>query len=124
MNFTKIKTPQAARQARHLRVRKKVAGRAGRPRLSVFRSPQHIYAQVIDDQSGRTLASASSIDAEIKAQLSGKKKTQVAEIVGLTIAQRAKQAGAAQVVLDRGGFRYHGRVQALAEAARKGGLVF
>ncbi len=118
------KTSHSARLARHLRVRKKVSGSTARPRLAVFRSPRHIYAQVIDDSTGRTLASASSIDAEVRSKLQGKKKVQVAELVGELVATRAKQAGAEQVVLDRGGFRYHGRVEALATAARKGGLVF
>ena len=124
MLFRKIRTPQAARVARHLRVRKKVTGSQARLRLSVFRSPRHIYAQVIDDATGRTLASASSLDADVRSQLTGKKKTQVAQIVGQVVAQRAKEAGAEKVVLDRSGYFYHGRVQALADAARKGGLVF
>ncbi|MSQ24832.1 MAG: 50S ribosomal protein L18 [Dehalococcoidia bacterium] len=112
------------RLARHRRVRKKVAGTAARPRLAVFRSSTHIYAQLINDAEGRTMASASSVEGEVRGQRTGKKKKEVAEIVGGLLAERAKGAGVSQVVFDRGGFKYHGRVQALADAARKGGLVF
>ena len=113
-----------ARLARHKRVRKKVGGTEGRPRLCVFRSLNHIYAQIIDDTSGRTLAFASTLDAEIKAELDGKNKSARAGVVGACIAQRAKDKEVGQVVFDRGGYKYHGRVKALAEAARKGGLKF
>ena len=109
---------------RHQRVRSKVAGTADRPRLNVYRSLSGIYAQVIDDGSGRTLVSASTLDADLKAHLEGLKKTEQARLVGELVAQRAKAAGIVQVVFDRGGYRYQGRVRALAEAARKAGLEF
>ena len=115
---------RAARNARHARVRTKVKGTAPRPRLCVFRSLEHIYAQVIDDSRCRTLASASTIDPKIKGETAGKKKTAQAELVGSMIAKRASEAGITQVVFDRGGYKYHGRIKALAEAARQGGLKF
>lgn len=118
----KGKTAVAARQRRHERVRAKVKGTALRPRLCVFRSLSHIYVQVIDDDAGRTLAAAS--DVEKTASRDGKKKTEVAGAVGDLIAQRAREKGIEQVVFDRGGYRFHGRVKALAEAARKAGLRF
>ncbi len=118
------KTARAARIRRHLRVRKKVEGTPERPRLAVFRSLSHIYAQVIDDQAQRTLVAASDLEPTVRAQVDGKKKTERAEIVGTILAQRAKERGITRVVFDRGGFKYHGRVKALAEAARKGGLEF
>jgi large subunit ribosomal protein L18 len=90
----------------------------------VFRSLNHIYAQVIDDVKGHTMAAAGSMDPDIRTQLKGKSKTQVAELVGGLVAKRATGSGASQVVFDRGGFKFHGRVKALAEAARKGGLIF
>ena len=96
----------------------------GRPRLSVFRSSKHIYAQVIDDQLGRTLAAASTMDAELRSQLKTGADQKAAEQVGKLIAERAKSAGVEAVVFDRGAYRYHGRVKALAEAARAGGLAF
>ena len=120
----RAKTARDGRLARHERVRKRVRGTTGRPRLAVFRSATHIYAQVIDDDQGRTLAHASSLERDLRAAKPGKSKRQVAELVGAAVAQRATVAGATKVVFDRGGYRYHGRVQALAEAARKGGLVF
>ena len=113
-----------ARCGRHTRVREKVHGTDSRPRLCVFRSLQHIYAQVIDDSRGHTLASASTIDPEIKNDANGKKRTAQADLVGLLLAKRALGAGITQVVFDRGGYKYHGRVKNLAEAARKGGLKF
>jgi large subunit ribosomal protein L18 len=113
-----------SRERRHRRVRARVTGTAQRPRLNVFRSLTNIYAQVIDDEAGRTLASASSIDPEVRTQLEGKKRTEAAKIVGKVVAERAKQAGINSVVFDRGGYRYHGRVAALAEGAREGGLEF
>ncbi|MCJ7707862.1 MAG: 50S ribosomal protein L18 [Anaerolineales bacterium] len=118
------KSREQMRSHRHVRVRKKVGGTAERPRLNVFRSLSGIYAQVIDDGSGQTLAAASTLDAEIKPRLKGLKKTEQAALVGELIAQRAKAHGVVQVVFDRGGYRYHGRVRALADAARKGGLEF
>ena len=113
-----------ARQRRHLRVRKRVNGIPFRPRLNVFRSLSEIYAQVIDDEAGKTLVAASSIDNELRKTMSGKTKTEQAEIVGQAIAERAKSAGVEQVVFDRSGYRYIGRVKALADGAREGGLQF
>jgi large subunit ribosomal protein L18 len=111
------------REKRHTRVRAKVSGTAERPRLNVFRSVNHIYAQVIDDDAGATLASASSLDASVR---DGKKGGNIegAKQVGALIAQRAKEKGINSVVFDRGGFKYHGRVKNLADAAREGGLEF
>jgi large subunit ribosomal protein L18 len=117
-------TSRDARIRRHVRVRAKVTGTAEAPRLAVFRSLNHIYAQVIDDTRGHTLAAASTLDAEIKTAAKGKKKIGISELVGSLIAKRAIDAGIKQVAFDRGGFRYHGRVKALAEAARKSGLKF
>jgi large subunit ribosomal protein L18 len=113
-----------ARIRRHIRVRKNLAGTPERPRLAVFRSLGDIYAQVIDDEAGTTLVSASSIDKELRKQMEGKTKTEQARLVGEAVASRAKAKGITMVVFDRGGFRYIGRVQALAEGARKGGLEF
>jgi large subunit ribosomal protein L18 len=113
-----------ARNRRHVRVRQKVSGTAEKPRLCVFRSLNHIYAQVIDDILGNTLVTASTLDAEIKGDTKGKKKTGRAELVGLLLAKRAVDKGIKQVAFDRGGFKYQGRVKALADAARKGGLKF
>ncbi len=120
----KTKTPRAAKQRRHIRVRKTVAGTPERPRLAVFRSLNHIYAQIIDDTAGRTLAAASDLEKDVRAALDGKKKAEVATLVGQSVAKKAKEAGIRAVVFDRGGFRYHGRVKALAEAVRKGGVNF
>jgi len=117
-------TSRLARQRRHARVRKKLTGTAEKPRFCVFRSLNHIYAQVIDDTAGRTLVATSDLDAELKNKVDGKKKMESAELVGSQAAQRALSKGIKQVVFDRGGFRYHGRVKALAEAARKAGLEF
>lgn len=113
-----------SRQRRHLRVRRKIEGTTGRPRLNVFRSLEHIYAQVIDDEAGHTLAAASTLDADLREQISGKNKVEQAKVVGQALAERAKASGIGQVVFDRGGYRYHGRVKALAEASREGGLEF
>jgi large subunit ribosomal protein L18 len=99
-------------------------GTAQRPRLAIYRSVAHIYAQIINDEDGRTLASASTIDREVAKQIEGKDKTESAKVVGEYIASRAKAAGVEEVVFDRGGFRYQGRIAALAEAAREGGLKF
>ena len=118
------KSRSAQRIKRHLRVRSMVEGTAARPRLNVFRSLIGIYVQLIDDGAGHTLASASSIDAELRGQMKGKNKTQQAELVGETIAKRAQAKGIKQVVMDRGGFRYTGRIKALADSARKQGLEF
>jgi large subunit ribosomal protein L18 len=115
---------RVARLRRHRRVRKHVVGRPDRPRLNVFRSLRHIYAQVIDDSREHTLVSASTMDQEVKAQLQGLSKTEQAQVVGKVLAERALSQGIGQVVFDRGGYRYHGRVKALADAAREGGLDF
>ncbi len=114
----------AHRQQIHRRVRRSVSGTSERPRLSVYRSVGNIYAQIIDDQNQRTLVSASSIDKSMKAQMKGGGNVAAAKVVGKTIAERAKAAGIEKVVFDRGGYRYHGRVQALANAAREAGLNF
>ena len=116
--------PRVARYNRHRRVRLKVEGIASRPRLCVFRSLNHIYAQVIDDSQGHTLVSASTLDPEARSDADGKSKTGKAELVGLLLAKRALDKGINQVAFDRGGYKYHGRVKALAEAARQGGLKF
>jgi large subunit ribosomal protein L18 len=113
-----------ARTRRHRRVRQKVSGTADRPRLCIFRSLNHIYSQVIDDSRGHTLVAASTLDAAIAGDAKGKKKTARAEMVGALLAKRALDKGISQVAFDRGGSLYHGRVKALAEAARKGGLKF
>jgi len=113
-----------SRARRQRRVRGRLSGSAERPRLNVYRSLMHIYAQVIDDASGHTLVSASTIDAEVRAQMAGKKKAEQAKLVGQIVAERAKAAGLTRVVFDRGGYRYHGRVKAVAEGAREGGLEF
>jgi large subunit ribosomal protein L18 len=113
-----------ARLRRHERVRKHVSGTSVRPRLNVYRSLAEIYVQVIDDEAGATLVSASTIDQELRPHMTGLKKTDQAKLVGKAIAQRATAKGIQQVVFDRGGFRYTGRVKALADAAREGGLDF
>jgi large subunit ribosomal protein L18 len=113
-----------ARQKRHRRVRVHVSGTAQRPRLNVFRSLRNISAQVIDDTQGHTLASASTVEAELRAKAAGLSKIDQAKLVGQTLAERARAAGISCVVFDRGGYKYHGRVKALAEASREGGLDF
>ena len=115
---------KARRIARHARVRRKVVGTAERPRLSVFRSLHHIYAQIIDDTRGVTLASASSLESELRPDRNGQKKGEVSKRVGALVAERARSNGIESVVFDRGGYKYHGRVKALADAAREGGLAF
>ena len=112
------------RQRRHRRVRGKVSGTPMRPRLNVFRSSVHIYAQVIDDTRGVTLAAAGSHEAALRGDLTDGNKTQAAVAVGRLVAERARASGIAQVVFDRGGYLYHGRVKALADAAREAGLEF
>jgi large subunit ribosomal protein L18 len=114
---------QAARRRQRLRYQLRQKS-VGRPRLSVFRSGKHIYAQIIDDASGRTLAAASSLDKGLRAELRTGADKQAASAVGKLVAERAKQAGVTQVVFDRGAYLYHGRVKALADAAREGGLDF
>lgn len=118
------KTSYSQRLARHKRVRKDLSGTVERPRLAVFRSLNHIYVQIIDDIDGVTLASAASTENDVQSQIDGKKKSDVSTVVGALIAQRAKEKGIGTVVFDRGGYQYHGRVKALADAARKGGLAF
>ena len=114
-----------ARKRRHLRVRAKVKGSTERPRLNVFRSSAHIYAQVIDDTQGHTLVAASSLDPDVLALLKDSKtKSDKAKAVGAVIGERAKAAGIDSVVFDRGGYRYHGRVKAVADGAREAGLTF
>ena len=120
--MTQVATRGAARRKRHERIRLHLAGTDWRPRLAVFRSLNHIYAQVIDDTSGRTLAAASTVDKELKGSTST--KSEEAALVGRLIAQRAKAAGVERVVFDRAGFRYHGRIKSLADAAREAGLEF
>lgn len=112
------------RDRRHRRLRVKVQGTQERPRLNVYRSLEHIYAQVIDDTVGHTLVAASTLDTEVKKAIDGKSKSDAAKIVGQIVARRAKAAGISKVVFDRGGNRYHGRVKALADGAREGGLEF
>ena len=114
----------ALRKRRHLRIRKGLNGTPERPRLSVFRSLNHIYAQVVDDASGTTLATASSRDPEVREQLKDAKKADAGKLVGKLVAQRAQAKGITQVVFDRSGYDYHGRVMALADGAREGGLDF
>ena len=118
------KTSYHARLRRHRRVRKRVHGTPERPRLSVYRTLSHIYAQVIDDEAGRTVAAASDVEAELRGQANGKHKTDVAKLVGELLARRALESGVKQVVFDRGGYKFHGRVKALAAAARESGLAF
>jgi large subunit ribosomal protein L18 len=120
--MTQASARGAARQKRHERIRLTLAGTGGRPRLAVFRSLNHIYAQIIDDASGRTLAAASTVEKELRG--SRQTKTEEAKVVGRLVAERAKTAGVERVVFDRAGFRYHGRIKSLAEAAREAGLDF
>lgn len=119
-----VKNTAEARKRRHMRVRSKVVGTAERPRFNVFRSLRHIYVQVIDDNAGHTVASASSIDKDIRDQIEGMEKSEAARVVGRVAAERALASGVKQVVFDRGGYQYHGRVKAVAEAAREAGLDF
>jgi large subunit ribosomal protein L18 len=120
--MTQVATRGAARRKRHERIRLQMEGTAARPRLAVFRSLNHIYAQVIDDASGKTLAAASSVEKELR----GSKGTKIdeAKVIGKLVAERAKSAGVERVVFDRAGFRYHGRIKSLADAAREAGLDF
>ena len=118
------KTRAESRIRRHERVRKTVQGTPDRPRISVFRSLAEIYAQVIDDEAGNTLAAASSVDHDLREKIKGLKKTEQAKLVGELVAKRAMEKGVKQVVFDRGGFRYIGRVKALADGARSAGLDF
>jgi len=113
-----------ARLRRHRRIRKRVVGSVDRPRLNVFRSLRHIYAQVIDDEAGNTLVSASTLDADLRDRVEGLSKGEQARLVGELVARRALEKGIREVVFDRGGYSYHGRVRSVAEAARSGGLIF
>ncbi len=115
---------ELARQRRHRRVRKKAVGTAERPRLNVFRSLKHIYAQVIDDDKGHTLVTASTLDPELRGKLTGLTKAEQAKLVGGLLAERALAQGVKRVVFDRDGYKYHGRVKALAEGSREAGLEF
>lgn len=119
-----INKPALRRRVRY-RIRRNVTGTAGRPRLAIFRSNRHIYAQVVDDEGGRTVASASTMDKEIRSKLTGKGATiEAATEVGTLVGERLKKAGVETVVFDRGGYQYHGRVRALADAARSAGIKF
>jgi len=113
-----------ARKVRHMRIRKKVKGTAERPRLNVFRSLKHTYAQIINDEIGHTLVSASTLDPELRDKIVGKTKKEAARMVGQLIAKRALEKGIKKVVFDRGGYKYHGRVQEVAAGAREAGLEF
>jgi large subunit ribosomal protein L18 len=119
-----VKTKEQTRKRLHERIRKKIRGSSERPRLAVHRSQAHIYAQVIDDDAGRTLAAASSRDKDVRGKLKGGGNVAAAKEVGGLVASRAKQKGIELVVFDRGGFQYHGRIKALADAAREAGLKF
>ena len=112
------------RRIRHKRIRKHITGPAERPRLCVFRSSRHIYAQIIDDENGHTLVCASTLEKELRDQIKGLRKTEQAAAIGKLIAQRALEKGIKSVVFDRGGYKYHGRVKALADASREAGLEF
>lgn len=119
-----ITAKEEGRQIRHLRVRRRIRGTAERPRLSVFRSLKHIYAQLIDDDTGRTVVAVGSLSAEFRGKLNAGGNSAAAKVVGELLAQKAKTLGIERVVFDRGGYQFHGRVKALAEAARAGGLIF
>jgi len=121
---TRTSKREQGRKRRHVRVRSRVSGTPARPRLCVFRSLRHIFAQVIDDSSGRTLVTASSLSKEIRESGEKRSKAKVGKEVGVLLAQRAKAQGIEAVTFDRGGYLYHGRVKALAEGAREGGLKF
>jgi large subunit ribosomal protein L18 len=120
----KITPRNELRKIRHKRIRRKVAGTASKPRLSVYISLKHVYAQLIDDETGRTLVSASTLDKELKETLKDKTLTEKAKAVGKLIAERALAKGISEAVFDRGGYQYHGRVKALADEARNAGLKF
>ena len=118
------KSRSLARERRHGRVRKHVYGTSDRPRLNVFKSLSGIYAQIIDDNEGNTLVSASTVDKELREKMKGLKKTEQAKAIGKAVAERAKSKGISAIVFDRGGFRYVGRIKARADGAREGGLQF
>ena len=118
------KSKAALREKKHMRLRNRLSGTAERPRLAVFRSNNHMYAQIIDDTVGNTLVSASTLEKEIKAELEKTNDVDAAAYVGKIVSKRAMDKGITEVVFDRGGFLYHGKIKALAEAAREAGLVF
>lgn len=118
------KSSLSPRKRRHLRVRSRLHGTAERPRLNVFRSSAHMYAQLIDDAAGHTLMAASTLEADVRKLADGSTKTDMARAVGKAIAERAQKIGLSEVVFDRGGYKYHGRVKAVADGAREGGLKF
>lgn len=121
----RIKRKRYRRKRAHMRLRNRIRGTGERPRLAVFKSLKHVYAQVIDDLEGRTLVSASSLDPEVRSQVDADNATvETAKAVGKTVAERAKEKGVGRVVFDRGGYVYHGKVKALADAARESGLEF
>ncbi len=122
--MSKSKTRSEARDRRHKRVRSRITGTPERPRLSIYRSLSEIYAQIIDDKAGLTLTSASTIDHDLRTSVDGMKKSEQARKIGQALAERAKAKGIKQVIFDRGGYRYIGRVKALADGAREGGLEF
>jgi large subunit ribosomal protein L18 len=115
---------EAHRQRIHMRIRKRISGTPERPRLCVHRSSKHIRVQVVDDNTGRTIVSASSLDKDVRKTMKGGGNIAAAKVVGKAIAERARAKGVENVVFDRGGYQYHGRIQALAEAAREAGLKF
>lgn len=120
----RVKTKEDIRSRIQARIRKKISGTPDRPRLAVFRSQSHIYAQVIDDEAGRTICAASSLDEELRAKTKRGSNVSAAKAVGQLVASRAREKGVSAVVFDRGGFQYHGRLKALADAAREAGLKF
>jgi large subunit ribosomal protein L18 len=119
-----VRDSKAIQKIRHRRVRQKVTGTISRPRLCVFRSLNHIHAQLVDDSKGQTLVSMSTLDSQVRSKTDGMGKSKKAELVGTLLAEKALNEGIKQAVFDRGGYKYHGRVKALAEAARKAGLEF
>ncbi|MCL5026605.1 MAG: 50S ribosomal protein L18 [Chloroflexi bacterium] len=120
----KVVSSKLEREKRHRRIQRKIRGSADRPRLNVFRSLNHVYAQLVDDDAGRTLVAVSTLSPELRGQLDNSKKADQATMVGRMLAEKARGMGVSRVVFDRGGYKYHGRVKMLAEAAREGGLVF
>ncbi len=124
MAIMSVRDSKAIQKIRHRRVRQKVTGTISRPRLCVFRSLNHIHAQLVDDSKGQTLVSMSTLDSQVRSKTDGMGKSKKAELVGTLLAEKALNGGIKQVVFDRGGYKYHGRVKALAEAARKAGLEF
>ena len=122
--MSSLRMRKGRRIMRHVRLRQKVKGTPERPRLAVFRSLNHVSAQIVDDSQGITLVAASSLESEIRKKMRNKPKTEASKLVGTLLAERAKKKGFSAVIFDRGGHKYHGRVKALAEAVREKGLVF